>query len=977
MPALLSMVQSPLVCPVLVGREAPLRELVDRLERAATGEGRVLLLGGDAGVGKSRIVRELKCEATARAVRVIEGRCSTAESSVPYAPLMDALRFRIARGEGEVAARMLGPLRGILAPLFPQLGESAREPEWSPQRPFELIYSVLERLVADEPALLVFEDIHWADPTSLELLHHLAHRATSLRLLLVATYRSDELHTTHPLKRLLAVLARERSVSEIRLEPLDCDETTELVRRLLAREPDPGFAAMIWRRAEGNPFFVEELVTALAGGVAIESTSAGGALKRARLPSTVSEIVLARVRALGPRALETLSAAAVIGRRVQFDILREILDVSEEPLIETLEQLVAHQLLREERGGNGELYTFPHALMQESLYEGIISRRRRLLHRRVAEAFERQSARRAPTRLDDLAYHFRCGGDHERAYEYARLAGVEAARLHAWDDAAAHYEHALASLEELADDGVRAAELLEDLADVAWRQGRTAAPGRQYVEEALRLRRRLGHGEQTARVLRRLAALRVEDGDDDGASEALEEALRLLGDYPNSPELSAIYDDLGRLSLARGDVTRAERLLLRGLVLASQDANGAEEVLALVSLAELVLFRGDVAAGVARLDLALELLGEEQLSFERASRVYASGVKALLLAHEYDRALGWADAARAACREQGVAGLDALFRALRAVALTITGAMEDTLAEVTAAVEALRRADRSELRDALRALGFVYRARGTLDAARQAYEEALALGDRDASVDLALVALAEGRPATAAPVLERALAAVPREQPLRTHRLLPFVVEAMLATDRAPQAAALVEREAVPDDVRAGAVELLYATGLVRLAQERPTEAREALTAAAADWDALGNRLEGARARIALLDATFADGDGAEGVALGRRLLDELGPTRRERERVRRILRRVGVRTRPDTRESSTARRSETGLTSREEAVLRQVALGRTNREIAQALGIAEKTVSVHVSHILVKLGCRTRTQAARFAPQEASHTRP
>ena len=968
------------VCPTSVGREAPLRTLLERLDRAVEGHGTVLLLGGDAGVGKSRLVRDLKQEATARHIRVIEGRCSSTESSVPYAPFMDALRFRIAKGEGEEVAKILGPLRAILAPIFPQLesastiSENASERERDRERPYALIFGVLERLASADPMLLVLEDIHWADQTSLELLHHLAHRATSLRLMMVVTYRSDELHAAHPLKRLLGSLARDRVGEDMRLLPLDREETTEMLRCMLGSEPDPAFAAEIWRRAEGNPLFVEELVSVLAEGGVLEPTAdAAGALARTPLPSTVSEAILARVNALGPRAVETLSAAAVIGRVVEFDDLREVLGISEEELVDVLEQLVAHQLLREERNDRGDCYVFPHALMQETLYENIISRRRRLLHRRVAAVLEKRAATTS-RRLDELAYHFRLGGDHDHAYEYARLAGDEAVRLRAWDDASQHYENALASLEELDDNGVRAAEVLERLAAVAWRQSRGAA-GRQYAEDALRLWRTLGQSEETARVLRGLATLRVEEGDTEGAADALDEALRLLGDESSSRELGPIYDDLGRLWLGRGDLDRAESLLLHGLSLSSRDAQGAEEVLALVGLAELSILGGEVSAGVARLDVALALLREGRLPFDRLARVYAEGVKAFLLAQEYERALNWANAARELCREQSIVGLDALFRAMRAAVLTITSGEEDTLAEASAAVEELRRAQRAELRDALRVLGFVHRARGELAAARQAYEEAIRLGDRGWSVGLALVALAEGRNEEAASVLEAALRSVPASQPLLARQLLPYTAEALIAIGRVSDAAELVDNAPALRDAQAGAAQLAHAVGLVRLAQGRVEEARDALSTAADAWDDLGNRLECRRARVSLLEAMLSTGESTEGLALGRSLLEELGRPLlpREREVVRRVLRRAGVRTRPSASLQGEGRVGGSRLTSREEAVLNEVAKGRTNREIALALGIAEKTVSVHVSHILAKLGCKTRTQAARFVPSEVT----
>jgi len=254
-----------------------------------------------------------------------------------------------------------------------------------------------------------------------------------------------------------------------------------------------------------------------------------------------------------------------------------------------------------------------------------------------------------------------------------------------------------------------------------------------------------------------------------------------------------------------------------------------------------------------------------------------------------------------------------------------------------------------------------------LAGARQAYEEATALGDRGRSVGLALVALAEGRNAEAAESLESALRAVPPTQPLLARQLLPYTVEALIAVGRIQDAALLVDEAAVLPDPQAGVAQLDHALGLVRLAQGRPDEARVLLSSAADEWDRLGNRLDCRRVRVALLDAMLSAGADAEGLSLGRRLLEQLGRPLlpREREVVRRILRRAGVRTRPTQR---TPERGATSLTTREQAVLREVANGRTNREIARTLGIAEKTVGVHVSHILAKLGCKTRTQAARLA---------
>jgi DNA-binding CsgD family transcriptional regulator len=289
-----------------------------------------------------------------------------------------------------------------------------------------------------------------------------------------------------------------------------------------------------------------------------------------------------------------------------------------------------------------------------------------------------------------------------------------------------------------------------------------------------------------------------------------------------------------------------------------------------------------------------------------------------------------------------------------------------------AAVDVLRKTERVELRDALRILGFIHRARGEFEAARNAYEEAVALGERGRAIGPALVSLAEGRVQEAADELTAALRAVPPSQPLVARQLLPYTVEALIAVGAVDEAAKFIDDAPAIADARAGKAQLAHATGLVRLAQGRTKEAREALTNAAEAWEEIGNRLECRRARVALLEATLSDGDVTEGLTLGRKLLEELGRPLlpRERDAVRRILRRAGVRTKPENSTTAAVPAEITGLTSREAMVLKEVAQGRTNREIARALGIAEKTVSVHVSHILAKLGCRTRTQAARFVPQ-------
>jgi DNA-binding CsgD family transcriptional regulator len=244
---------------------------------------------------------------------------------------------------------------------------------------------------------------------------------------------------------------------------------------------------------------------------------------------------------------------------------------------------------------------------------------------------------------------------------------------------------------------------------------------------------------------------------------------------------------------------------------------------------------------------------------------------------------------------------------------------------------------------------------------------------------VALIALAEGDVNTAADRLEQAITTIPADQPVLGLHLLSYAVEAMVSADRIDSVARILNPFAQFD---AESPEVLHATGLLCLAEGRLSDARNALANSVKLWDALGNQLEAARARIALLEATVAEGDTATAGEVGNQLLSQIRQPffPLERKLVRRMLRRAGIRTKPevapglaDTSEPARVTRTadETALlTTREHMVLREVAQGSTNREIADSLGIAEKTVSVHVSHILAKLGCRTRTQAARYASQ-------
>ncbi|MBI1723578.1 MAG: AAA family ATPase [Gemmatimonadetes bacterium] len=973
------MLLQPVVCPILVGRAIEMHALLGLLDRAARGSGDTVLVAGDAGIGKSRLCRELRREAVARQLRVIEGRCSAAESSVAYAPFMDALRFRLAKGEGETAARILGPLISQLAPLFPELptlqADLARE-RATGEHTFEAIYHVFRRLAGLGPLLVVLEDIHWADPTSCDLIHHLCRRITSDPVLLIVTHRPEDLPAGHPARHLVGALVRERLARELVLPPLSESEVGQFVTAIVDSPPDAEFVRAVWQRSEGNPFFIEELLKALSDTRGLgEPPLRAADLHRTGVPVSISEAVKSRVEPLGLKALEVLSVAAVIGRRFNFDLLAAVSEMREDQLLPVIEQLMARQILVEEEGAGAERLAFRHAITQEVFYNDIIARRRRMWHRRVATALEAGPAEESAGHFDTLAYHCRLGGDGVRARRYDLLAGDQAARLAAWGDAAAHYERALEVLEGMAPDRATEALVLERLAEVTWWQGRVD-DSKHYAEEALALRRALGDRLAAAVLLRRLGTIYSNlRGQAAQAPVAYQEAFALLADEPPSAEHARIATDLGRVYLTDGDFPEAERWLERGLALARPRGDRAEEALALAELGHLAIRRAQIEAGAARLEKARSLAAVGSVALDRAFGVFQAGIRAFEAARDHRRALEWITAALRHADRHGVVGDAAICQAYRAAVDRRLGRLDRAAVDASAAVDRLRAAKRAELRESLRILGDIHRMRGEGDAARRCYDEAVELGERDAEVGRALVLLAEGRAGEAAQALSHALESRSADHRLFALRVLPFLVEASVragALAEARSALARLAKAAARTDFRSAGAALAHAWGLVHAAEGDTEGARAVLAEAAESWASLEQPFERARAETELAALLVASGDRDRGTEYGRAALAEFNRfgAALEAERARQTLRRAGVRV-PRRTPGHDAESAAHGLTLRERDVLAQVVSGATNRQIARALGISEKTAGVHVGHILEKLGCATRTQAASYAITE------
>ena len=382
------------LCPSLVGRDEELFVLEDALLAARGGEGRFVALGGDAGMGKTRLATELAKRARRLDCEVLSGGCSEAELSLPYLPIVEAIGNYLAREDVERLGSLLGAARDELTQLFPQLGDRSErgrggDPSQAKLRLFEAIVALLAVPARERGLVLVIEDVHWADAATRQLLDHLARRLTSLRSLVLVTYRSDELDRRHPLAPLLQAWRRAGLAEIVTLSPLDAPQIGEMIGSILdERNVAAEFRDVMHRRAEGNPFVLEEMLkVAIDRGDVFRAGEHWDrrAIDDLRIPETVRDTILMRFARLEPEHADILQAAAVLGRTFDYETLVRIVELSEAAVQEALALADAQQLI--ENAGEGAAYRWRHALTQEAIADEIVRPRRQQIHSRAADAF--------------------------------------------------------------------------------------------------------------------------------------------------------------------------------------------------------------------------------------------------------------------------------------------------------------------------------------------------------------------------------------------------------------------------------------------------------------------------------------------------------------------------------------------------------------------------------------------------------------
>ncbi|WP_052847966.1 helix-turn-helix transcriptional regulator [Streptomyces avicenniae] len=1001
--AILDPVESQPVSPVFIGRSGELAELTDGLRLAAGGETQVFVIGGEAGVGKSRLLEEFLARTPEDGAVAAVGVCVELGEAdglpfAPVVPVLRALRQHLEAGRADAAA---GGLDAELARLLPELGEApAAAPDGQDRaRMFEAVARLLERAAADRPLIVAFEDLHWADRSTRELLGYLIRSVRSARLLLLATYRSDDIHRRHPLRPFLAGLDRLRTVRRMELSRFTRDEVAAQVTGITGAAPHRVVLDQVYDRSGGNAYFVEALA------------SAGAAC----LSEPLRDLLLVRVEARPEAEQDVLRAVAVGGASVEHALLARVAEIPEADLLTALRAAVGARLLVPVPECDG--YRFHHALMREAVLDDLLPGERAGLHRRFAETLSADPTLvGADQRAARLASHWYQSGDRAEALPAVLAAAVDAGRrtaqaerlrlleraLELWDAVPGEVRSRLRPAEPLwaypapepHDRPLDHIDLLAEAtaaASLAERLGRVLAISRRALRD---LDERADPLRAAWFLLQRSRSLAHGTGCDDGWSDLLR-AEALVNERPPSVVQAQVLAQIASRRLAEKRPEPATYELARRAIGVAREV-GAEdtELYMRFSLASLRADSGDVAQGLAELSALTE-------------RVIASGRIALLgrCLVNYAATLGEVGRLEEALAA-GDRGLDTAERfGLSDTRAWIRGNMAESLValgrwrEADAVLALVHESDvpRPRGMSALTA-GYLAVLRGDLAGARArraAADGALPPGDADGDHVLLRARLSVGLTAAEGRFLDvRRLAAdalaVPA--PPFTSSLAWQVLALAAGTEAdvrglpaaAPGRAGALRRirevrERLPELMPAWAAFGPFVDARLLRAEGRDTPA---------DWSAAADALAGlgipfhlAEARCALAESLLTAGgavDRASATDLLRdtvRVAGELGavPLRARAERLAASAR-ISLTdpgpsgpgpVRGGDGASSAGPADPFGLTPRERDVLALVSVGRSNRQIAEELFISPKTASVHVSNILSKLEVTGRVEAA------------
>ena len=972
--------------PLLIGRSVELERVRVAVRSAREADRCVVLVSGEAGIGKSRLLLELARSVAAdppspRPVSILRGSCIDVGGRLAYLPVIELLE-----GARQFGADIAAEVAAIRESLGGGTGASEdAEPPARRAATFLRIREVLAAAASEHQVVAVIDDLHWADRSTLDVVSFLAGRLVGTGVLLLLSYRSDELNRRHPLRPVLADIERHATFDHIRLGPLTSREVRAQVAGILGREPDAGRLDRVVRLADGNPFHVEELMS-------LDDDH--------RLPPTLRQVLDARLDRLDDRSRRVVEVAAVIGRHVNAALLTAVVGSPEDDVDAGLRDAVDERIVVSV--DVSQQYAFRHALLRESVYEGIPPSARIATHRRIARMLtdHPELGDISPTvALADRARHWLAARADAEAFTALLEAARSAASAAAWAEACAAFEDAIALWDRVRDPvslaGTTRSNILEQAAEIAWLEGDTrralALNRRAQVEpdivaEPLRL----------GRLAYREAWLLDDLGDLAGESDAADRASRLVPLTPPSRDRAAVLSRAGLVAVRQGRVRDAIELFDQAIATAEAIRVENEVAANLAFLGMALVDQGEIerpAAVVLRLDAILPRI-DEQVAWSVVT-TWAPWI--WMGMGEYPRAIEYADRLLADARRRGLdRGVGLWSLAPRALAEFWLGRWDEASVTIERQGEYAWGIDAAVY---LRSVGAMIAA-GREDAVRgrALAEEVIEIARAGfpeqtmvARAAAAWVELMDSRPDRALEHVRAAWALASQWEGL--------VVRSLLLWLGSWAAADAADRSRSGNDVRGPKTAIEFGADLAAAVaaatrgndMDAPAASgpRLVLALAAAEaarverrdtaglWTALADRFEqlGDLPRAALTRQREAAtilrdrGDRVHATMSIRASLDHadaIGAPRLRRQALA-VAQAGRLKLEPTPRQSPRGQSAAAtwGLSTREREVLALLVGGRTNRQIAEALFISHKTASVHITHILDKLGVSRRTDAA------------
>lgn len=948
----------------IVGRNVQVAELTAVWERVLAGRSATVLAGGDAGVGKTTLV-DAFIAGQLETARVIKGQCvPLGGDGLAYAPIVGALRDLRAQVGHDAMVDWAGPGAPALGCLLPEFAGD-HSADGDRLRTLEAVTEVFERASSDRPLIVVVEDIHWADTSTRDVLGFAARAIVQAPVLMLATYRTDEMHRRHPLRPFLAELDRLPQVVHVDVPRLDRTAVADLLASLLPAPPDGAFVDEIFRRSDGIPFFVVELA---------DTDSCD-------LPAGLRNVLIIRFEALSLAAQATVRLVAVSGNRAEHVLLAAVSDLSGFELDAAIREAVDGQLLVADSTG----YRFRHALLREAVVEDLLPGEAAALHRRFAEALEERRDIDPSISSVELAHHWYSSHELAPAFRWS----VDAARRRRGgrSESLRMYERALELWFHVpgAEDIVgRHADLLEEAASAATDAG-------ELTRSLALLDAALAETDQSvapldaARLLQKKGHL-VANLMQFGSVEILQKVVGLVPERPPSEQRADAVAMLAAMQMLAGDHRCAIDTARRAIDAALDASSPKAEASARVTLATSLANTGHLAEGLVEFDAARALAGDDD---RLVLRILINRSDVLLLNGRFRDAFATAASGRAIAKSLGLertAG--AMLAGNAAEPLLGLGNWDDARRLIDRAIELDPPAHHRTHNRMLQAWHLIWT--DELAAADRALGEFRPMLTTPPAMTqyLSMIALGESEYALAIGDFDRAWAAASSSLLRRSTQNVGALWWVAAAAAAAVSGSRRAQESRPPAGYDIDAAAALLGTIVAEFNDVAPNPVAEAIIEAelADDVDAWSraekvlSATEGPARFVPyakLRRAALLAGDDRPAAAAALRDAAQsataIGAALLERQ-IRDLARRIGARIDGESVAGGAGARDARALTPREREVLRLVAEGRSNGQIGAELYISTKTASVHVSNILAKLGVNTRTEAAAIALRTPHH---